>query len=322
MEMTEVPQIDITNANPNPDAAAMALTGDNRQDLAAIAKEMGVSLDADGNVVEASVQPTPAQTPTPVKAVETAKSQAAEQPKTEILIPAKFQKPDGTVDEKRLEKSSASLDEAIARYRAKEREFQQLQNKVNNPPPGQQHQAPASIPLSPLEVQIARDLIAESAALGAPLSEGHAIAQAKVMSRALEAKYAAEMDATSDLKRRIEDNERARELQGLIDGDPRLLTSEMVDALWNIRQSNPYLNSAPEPWKAAYTFYLGQQTRGGQVKTPTPTGQAAKAPPTPVGPVSRVGQFVNLGDRTALEALRTEQLEALVKQEFQGFRGR
>ena len=322
MEMTQVPEINVADATRTPDAAAMALTGNTATDLANIAKELGVSLDASGNVApaEAPTQPAPVLTPIPAQA----QPQADGQPKSDAIpaqIPAKFQNPDGTVNEQRLEKSTQSIDEAIARYRVKEREFAQLQNKVNNPIPQAQPQTQAPAQLTAFEVQIAQDLLNESAAAGEPMRQAHAIAQARVMAKGLEAKYAAEMDATSDLRRRLEDNERSRELQGMIDGDASLMSADMVERLWAIRQENDYLNKAKEPWKAAYTFFKGtQQTLGGQVQTPNPTGQTAKAPPTPVGPVSRVQKSVNLESIADIKSLSDEELTALTKQAFPGLR--
>ncbi len=320
MDMTPVPEVNGASPMTNPDAAAMALTGDTATDLANIAKELGVSVDASGNTTPIQATAQPAQV-TPVT-----QPQAAEQPKTETAVPAKFQNPDGTVNEQRLEKSTQSIDEAIARYRVKEREFQQLQNKVNNPIAVPQVQVqPAQVQptqLTAFEVQIANDLLAESTAAGEPMKQAHAIAQARVIAKGLEAKYSAEMDATSDLRRRLEDNERSRELQGMIDGDPSLMSAEMVDKLWQVRQDNPYLNQAKEPWKAAYTFFKGSQTHGGQVQTPNPTGQTAKAPPTPVGPVSRVQQTVNLENVADIKTLTDAQLEAMTRQHFPGLRAR
>lgn len=322
MEIAEVPQVQALDRSVQPDSKAMSLTGDTMKDLNNIAKEMGVSLDAKGNIAE--VQPTPAPVTQPQVAPDQPQAVVTE-PEKPVEVPAKFQNPDGTVNVEKLEKSSASVDEMIARYRAKEREAQQLQNRVNNPPPVAQVvqpiQQPVQAQLSPLEYQMAQDLVAKAAAQGLQLDHRLAIAQAQVMAQGLEAKHAAEMSLTQDLRQRVEDNERSRELQGLIDSDPALLSPGMVDTLWKVRQENPWLEKAPEPWKAAYIHLKGTQGHAPQVKTPNPTGTTAKAPPTPVGPVTRVQKTVDITDKRQLQGLTIEQLEAEAKKLFPGFNG-
>lgn len=332
-EMIEVPQIDTSSPVPHgmADAKAMAITGNNNIDLANIAKEMGVTLDARGNVVEnpaPAAQPVPTPAPAPV-APAPAPVQAADPKPVDTTVPPKFLKPDGTVDEAKVEKSTKSVEEMIAHYRAKEREAQQLQNRVNNPP-AQPQAAPQPVPqaapqiapnapLNQLERDIATAIFQDAAAMGAPIAEGHAIALARAQIRVAEIKYAAEMDATKELRARVEDNERRRELQGLIDANPELLSAEMADTLWRVRQENPWLNQAPEPWKAALIHLQGTQGRAGQVQTPIPTGVTAKAPATPVTPVARVQPTVNLANP---HSMTNEQLEAEIRKQFPRFRGK
>lgn len=327
---TVIPQIDSTEPSKNPDAAALALTGDTATDLANIAKEMGVSLDKDGNVATSKTVAQPAvvtHSPAPTQ------PQAAQvpvvnevKPEVNTEVPAKFQNPDGTLNEEKLNKSTKSAEEMIAYYRAKEREAQQIQNRVNNPAPvnqARQEQVPvqAQTQLTPLEIQMANDLLTESANYGSPITQGQAIAQARVMARGLEAKHAAELNVTADLRAELEDGKRSRELQGLMDADRELMTPEMADRLWKIRQDNPEIDKAQFPWRKAYIHHLGEQEiqrRSGQVKTPNPTGQAAQVPPTPVGPVTRVQPTVNLADP---KSLTNEQLEEQIRKMYPRYRG-
>lgn len=315
MEQEIVMQVDGTDPISNPDAAALALTGNTMQDLKNVAAELGVTIDQDGNVA----QPKRIVT-SPVVRAQEARTEAAA-PSGEI--PAKFQNPDGSANVERIKKSEANVDEMIAKYRAKEREAQTLQNKVNNPPTvvsPQMPQVATNIPLSPLEVQVATDLIKEHAAVGIQLPEAQAIAQARVQVRLQEARYNAELNATADLRQRVEDGERARQLQGAIDADPWLASQEAIDTLWKVRQENPWLNQAPNPWDAAYTFYKGRNGHVSQVLTPTPTGTTAKAPATPVGPVTRVQKTVDITDKKALQGMDLKDLEAQAKKFFPGLR--
>ena len=129
------------------------------------------------------------------------------------------------------------------------------------------------------------------------------------------------MSQTEELRRRVEDNERRRELQGMIQDDPTLLSDQMVERLWEVRQNNPWINQSPEPWKAALTFYRGSTVKRGSQVVPNPKGDAAKPPATPVSPVSRVTKSVDLSDTNALKELSTEDLEQLAKQNIKGYRG-
>jgi hypothetical protein len=331
MEHQMVPEIDGSNPLTNPDAAAMALTGDTMTDLAAVAKEMGVALDNNGNVAEAPAQSAPvpaAQAPTPKVSVQpapAAPTQTAEQPATTVEVPAKFQNEDGTPNVEKIIKAEENIDALIARYKAKEKEGQQLQNRVNNPAPAIQAapaQPVAPQPLSPLEHQMAVDLINEAAAQGVQLDQRIAIAQAKVMAKGLEAKHSAELSITERLQAQFEDQRRTAELKTLIESDPDALSGGMADTLWKLRQENPWLNQAPEPWKAALHYFRGTQGTAQQVVTPTPKGTTPKAPPTAVGPVARVQKTVDISDKRAIQSLDNATIEAEIRKLYPNFRGK
>lgn len=332
MEMQEVPQVNAgTDASKTPDAQALSLPDNTQEALQQVAKEMGVSLDADGNVADAA----PPQPEVPDRVMPGAKrpqmppagkpqtpvDQAEGQPPTDTDVPAKFQNPDGSANVEKLEKSSLSLDQAIAAYKAKEKEFQTLQNRVNNPPQQipQGNQTPTQTPqqaqLSPLEIQMAQDLMAEAAAQGQQMHQAYAIAQARVMARGLQARYNAELNATEDLRQRLESHERTRELQSMIEADPTLASPEMAKTLWEIRQNNPHINQAPEPWKAAYIHYRGTQGFAQQVQMPTPKGSTER-PQVPVDPVTRVTSNGDLKDRFSMEKASDKDLEAAAKKAF------
>ncbi len=311
MELGEViPQIDTNGPSVNPDAAAMALTGDTATDLANIAKEMGVKLDASGNVAKVQTPAQPTVTPSPVPVV------AAEKAVPATEVPAKFQNPDGTASVEKIEKSTKSVEEMLAYYKAKEREANQVQNRVNNPPPAnQQPIPPQTTQLSPLEISMAQDLINEHAAQGINLDQRTAIAQARVMARGLEAKHAAERSMTEDLRREVTEQRLTVELKDLMAADENLLTPAVADRVLAIKQERG------GTYREAYIQHLGEQEiakRTGQVKTPIPTGQTVKAPPTPVGPVTRVQATVSANNP---EAMTNDQLEAAVRAAFPRYRG-
>ena len=320
MEQTMVPQIDASDPNPNPDAAAMALTGNTTVDLQNIAKELGVQADAYGNVIEATAQPAPvAEAPQVQPVAETpAQPQAVEQPKTSVEVPKKFQNADGTPNVEKIEKATKSIEEMVAYYKAKEREGQQLQNKVNNPPAPQT--APPVVDQA-LEIRVANDILTETDALvkqGYQPAQAQALAVARVQIGLQEARYKAEVSATDDIRRELGENRMATELQTLLNNDASLLTPEVADRLIAIRNGDPKIS-----YRDAYIQHLGEvefNKRSGQVKTPTPTGQAAKAPPTPVGPVTRVQQTTTPTDVRQMRDMPLKDLEAEVRRQFPGIR--
>jgi hypothetical protein len=304
------------------------LTGNDAVDLANIAKEQGLGEVTDvlvsGEIVRQAA-PQSANPQTEAQPVQTVQTAAPEvKPQAPVEVPAKFKNPDGTVNVERIAKAESNLDEMVARYKAKEREAQQLQNRVNNapqqvqqPPQFQQPQGYQQQMLTPLEIQMAQDIMAESAQFGKAMEQAHAIALARVQARALAARYEADTQNTQELRRRIEDAERTRELQSLISSDPQLLSEGMVDKLWQIRQDKPWINNSAEPWKEAYIYYRGMnQGHAGQVSTPNP--QRTTAPPVPVGPVTRVQPQV---DVTNPKSLTNEQLIAEIRKIHPTFRG-
>ncbi len=232
-------------------------------------------------------------------------------------VPVKFQNADGTPNAEKVEKSTADVLKGIEYYRAKEREFHQLQNKVNNAP----QPAPQAVPqgpaqLSPLEYQMAQDLLNEAAAQGVQLDQRLAIAQARVMARGLEAKHSAERSMTDDLRREMAESRMTNELKDLIDADPNLTTPAVADRVLSIKQQMGF-----KTYREAYIQHLGEEAiaqRTGQVKTPIPTGSTVKAPATPVGPVSRVQSTVVA---KSPHEMTTAELEAAVRAEFPRYRG-
>ena len=319
MEQTVTPQIEAVNANPNPDAAALALPEGSLMDqLRHVAAEKGVALDANGNVVESQPEPQ-LKKHDPIKVIHEPLPKADPAP---VEVPQKFQKEDGTVDEAKLDKSITSLEERIAYFKAKEREYQTEQNKVNNPPKAVYQAPPPAAGVTELEQRVAQDILADAQALGEKMTPNQALIQARSQIRLQEARLTAEVDSasrmTAEIRQELAEARMAQELEGLIKSDESLLDKNTADSVIAIRQANPKMS-----YREAYIHHLGVQDfqrRTGQVRTPTPTGQAAKAPPTPVGPVSRVNAApVDLRNP---QKMTDEQLIAEIRKQHPGFRNR
>ena len=284
-----VPDSAAMPATPAPTAELSFKPGNLMADLELLRQEMGTAETV-------TAPPQAVQVPTKTEPVTKEPEQSATTPATPI--PDKFKNPDGTVNQEKIEKSTLNAEEAYAKFAEIEKKMRQAQNAVATlkqapvAPAPAVPQVPITQNLTPLELTMAQDLINESAALGIQLDQRLAIAQARVMAKGLEAKNAYQMDVTTQIRERLEDQDRRMELEVIAKHDQWVLSPEGIETLSRIRQERPHVNASDRPWRTAYREHLAdqamKQTTQGQVLNPTPTGQTAKAPPTPVGPAPRV----------------------------------
>lgn len=230
------------------------------------------------------VPPAVPETPVPAQPVQ---PQAAVTPPATEAVPEKFQNPDGTPNAEKVEKSLINVDKALETYRQKEKELRQLQNNVHRmtvAPPAPATPAPAAPqPEAPqdLEALINADLAANPQNAGRVLAKWAGAIQASAVQQAL--------GGVESLKEQVEAQELRREMESMGKADPWLLTEEGPRELFRIRQENPHLNQARQPWREAYKTYLGEQEMkqrlGSQVTMPTPKGTTA--PVAPAVPTNR-----------------------------------
>lgn len=295
-------------------------------------KDEGMKVDATGNAVPAAtteppVQPAPTPAPqaeapavpaptveTPAVTPPTAEGQPPAQGQAPE-VPAKFQDANGGLDEAKLEKSTVSIEARLAQYREKEKELTQKAQKASektpdSPPPQQQAQVTPAQTAMTLD-QVTPQMIEESIAKN---GQGNVIMELMQMARSEGVAQATQQvqGTVAGLQGRIESRERAEELTAIAKDDPWVFTDEGMKTLVSIRQSKPWLNEAPEPWKEAYRDYkatqaLGQSTvarLNPQVSTSTPQAQAGRVPPTPAGAAGSIPQQVvpvNLNDPAAVK---------------------
>ena len=188
-------------------------------------------------------------------------------------VPDKFKAPDCKLDEGKIIKSYLDLEKAWGRAQSAKNlpqvPFQQAQQ--------QQVQPQATTEPQSFEAQVEQDLKTYGAG--------------PVLARLFQsAREAARADLTNELQdvRSLHENEiRTRELQAIAKHDPFVFTEEGFNTLKSIRESRPWINSSPEPWKQAYREYLADKAmnvqlgNGSQVFMPNP-----KAVTAPVGPVT------------------------------------
>lgn len=253
--------------------------GDLEKDLALLAKEQ-----------EAAAPASP-------EASQVAQNQPEITATAPVTVPEKFKDENGQPDAARIEKSTVDAEVALAKYLEKERALRQKMNEVSQLskviPQSTAPVSPAAVPvpLTAFEIAVANDLINEARAFGYEMPQGQAIAQARVQVKMAEARASHEQSLTESLRIKLEDQERRTELESIAKNDPSILSPEGIEALSQIREKNPWINNAPQPWSMAYNLHLAEQTKAARLKgtvLPTPTGSTAKAPPAPVGPAPRV----------------------------------
>ena len=277
MEVVMVPEVqmgDVSRPAPN----NSQFSGDWKnlsQDLANIAAEVGQPKQT---VVDQQVQDT-----TPAKEPEqpAQSDQPAPAPATPeaAKVPDKFLNPDGSIDQDRLLRSYVEAEKALKRA------------QQAKPAAYQQPTTPAAPNTFAAEIEADLQKIGPGQTL------------AKLFEAARQAGYA---DAKSELETfvdRFETQARTTELKAIGEKDPWVFTDQGFNALKSIREGNPWVNQAPDPWKTAYLLHKGQSSlstsSAQQVQTPTP--KAVTAPPAPATAAVRT-QPVKIDNEKALLA--------------------
>ena len=262
--------------------------GDLMADLALIAREKGQVPPSQAEVTTKTQQPPEITATAPV------------------TVPEKLQMEDGSLDTEKLAKVTVDAEAALSKYLEKEKELRRKMNEVNglqksvvpaqenpNPP------APVSSFAATLEADIQR--------LGA------GVVLEKLFNAAQETAYARALGDVQSIREESELSRSQRELEAIAKYDPQVLTPEGYEQLAKIREAKPWLNQSPKPWTEAYNLMLGDRLISERLKgtvQPNPTGQTAKAPPTPVSPAPRV---VVKPAGPNLSTMNPDQITAYVK---------
>ena len=187
-----------------------------------------------------------------------------EAPKVEV--PAKFQKPDGTVDEEKLKASSDQLgkaieqkqktiDEMVAEYREKEKQFTELGQKAKqlkethpNPEP-QPTPSPSLINQNLSPDQIRAQLL--------QLQQNDPIAFAVEIAKAVAQKEANDifrpaLEVTGRMIERERNTVMRSNLAQLAEKDPRIQNPQMYEALMDELNSDPAYFRLKNPQKASW----------------------------------------------------------------------
>ena len=218
-------------------------------------------------------------------------------------IPAKFLDKDGNPDLEKVEKSTRSAEEAIAKYLEKEKVLRQKAAEVDRLSKSQGY--PSLVQEKPVEVKPQEP--APSVDFEAQLATDFAANPGKTLARLFQAAKdlsSSESKAHVDgIAQEIELTKRERELHGLAKNDPWVVSEQGVETLAKYRESNPRLAN----WTEAYKAYLGDQEFSKRVNRQviTPTPKAVTVPPAPVtagGRPSQATTGLNFGSQDAIAA--------------------
>lgn len=245
-------------------------------------------------------------------------------------VPAKFLKPDGTVDVQKItdstkqldagiEKKQLTVDEALAQYKEREREFRNL---PSNPAQVQRHvqeqvqtQAPAPpplpnapLPLDQLQAQIAQEYQRDPVGTMVDLTKALIQNQQKPV-----------LDFIERLREQERDNGIKANLSQLANEDSRVLHPQVYAEILKEMQSDPGYSQLRNPYKAAWNEVKGRLRLGdAQIpaqpsRTATPILGGGTPPPVPS---SASGQASPQNLLAAIAQMKTPDEQARVEAEI------
>jgi hypothetical protein len=249
---------------------------------------------------------------------------------TQTEVPAKFLKPDGTVDVQKItdstrqldagiEKKQLTIDEALAQYKERERQFrnlpanpEQVQRFVQQqaqviPAPAPQAPPPAP-PVDQLQAQIMQEYQRDPIGTMVDLVKAVTQNQQKPV-----------LDFIDKLREQERDNGIKSSLSQLANDDPRVLHPGVYSEILKEIQSDPGYTQLRNPYKAAWNEVKGR-LRLGDVQTPAQPSRTATpilggGTPPPV-PSSASGQATPQNLMAAIGQMKTPEEQARVEAEI------
>ena len=245
-------------------------------------------------------------------------------------VPAKFLKPDGTVDVQKItdstkqldagiEKKQLTVEEALAQYKEKERQFRnlpsnpaQVQRYVQDQVQSQaQPQAPqpvpvATPPIDQLQAQIAQEYQRDPIGTMVDLTRALIQNQQKPV-----------LDFIEKLREQERDNGIKSNLSQLAKDDPRILQPQVYAEILKEMESDPGYTQLRNPYKAAWNEVKGR-LRLGDIQTPAqpsrtatpilgggtppPVPSSASGPASPQNLLAAIGQIKTTEEQQRVEA--------------------
>lgn len=277
-----------------------------------------------------TVQPAQAQpTPAPAPAVPPSQPASAPAQTPSVDVPAKFLKPDGTVDVEKLQASTEQLrtgieqkeltiEQMVAQYREAEKEFRNLpsspqqvarvaqQIAAQAPPQGAPVPSPAAPDPTSVQAQLMQDLQRDPV--------GTIVDIVKAV-HATETKPLQEFVTT--LKEQQRDEHMKQALRDLAKTDPRVAHPTIYPHVIQVLKEDPGLFQSKNPYKAAWNevkerLHLGEVQTAQPSKTASPILGGGSPPPVP----STTGSPASSTLHGAVNQMKTKDEISLVEAEL------
>ena len=318
MTMTQTPEVAMTNAVKAVEVPAANLSFKN-EDFAEDMAKLQTAVATPTVTPEAAIPATTtAQDTTPVTEQKPATSE----------VPEKFKTPDGKVDESKVEKSLVNVEEAIAKYTAKQKELNRLINETKAKENAYLRSDVATTqntaPTTPAPVDQSFEQMIEADLQ----KEGTGKTLSKLFNAAREAALEQFRTEISPLQASIHENQMRGQVEAIGKTDPWVYTPEGIDTLTKILNDKPFLANSDNPYRDAYLFYQGARLTASrvdsQVSTPTPTAKASAPAPTASAANHTSAPVVRLDSTESIEKFLhkltpKEQSEFFVKQGLPAF---
>ena len=281
------------------DGSFTEATPEQRAQSSAAAK---AELEAAIKEQQAQRQPEPA----PQQVVDNSQAQVARDPETgrfapqaQADVPVKFQKPDGSLDEGRLDKALTSL-EKLAKYKTLESDFHKGRQAQAQPEPVNPNgYAPPAPQFSPAQLQAQQVQTPEMQAW----LQMYSVAD-----------YAAAQRASA-LESQIKEMKRDQRLGQLAETDPDFLRADVADEIGKLFVEKPHLWNTPDPYGEALLMAkgrLGDRLRSGQASPKQSPAATLPGGSTSVGSPATVGASPNANAVEGFKKFTLEQQRAIL----------
>ncbi len=297
MTMTQVPEVAMTESIKAVEVPAKDLSFKNED----FAQDMEKLQTAVATPEVKTEETTPAITPTQDTTTEPTQKPVSSE------VPEKFKTPDGKVDESKVEKSLVNVEEAIAKYTAKQKELNRLINETKAKENAYLRSDVVATPTIDTTTPAKTDQSFEQMIESDLQKEGTGKTLSKLFNAAREAALEQLRTEISPLQATIHETQTRNQLEAIGKTDPWVYTATGIDTLTKILNDKPFLTNSDNPYRDAYLFYQGAKLTASrvdsQVSTPTPTAKASAPTPTALAANHTSAPVVRLDSKESIDKI-------------------
>ncbi len=297
MTMTQVPEVAMTESIKAVEVPAKDLSFKNED----FAQDMEKLQTAVATPEVKTEETTPAITPTQDTTTEPTQKPVSSE------VPEKFKTPDGKVDESKVEKSLVNVEEAIAKYTAKQKELNRLINETKAKENAYLRSDVVATPTIDTTTPAKTDQSFEQMIESDLQKEGTGKTLSKLFNAAREAALEQLRTEISPLQATIHETQTRNQLEAIGKTDPWVYTATGIDTLTKILNDKPFLTNSDNPYRDAYLFYQGAKLTASrvdsQVSTPTPTAKTPAPTPTALAANHTSAPVVRLDSKESIDKI-------------------